>query len=513
MPLDPELYLEKRSHHFRVFNFTLNAKKIIEDYARTLVHWGYIREGRRSRRAPLKVFAASNFNRDEYRFHIHSYNDFISFLKERHINQDRINTSVIDLQPPNEVLLPIKDGWSPRDYQEPVIDYIANPNGPRQRLVLLQTGLGKSAISMFAASRLKHRFVLVARPMYLDKWVLDIKKTYDIPEDDILVIRGGTSLMGLIERAKTNQLTEKVILLSNKTLQIYINNFERYGEGLLDMGYDATPDTLFQLLGGGIRVIDEVHQDFHANFKLDLYTHTERSVSLTATLLTDDAFIKRMHELAYPIKDRYVGEDAKPYINSIALLYQFRESKKIRYTDFSGKTYSHHVFEQSVIRHKEILTNYLKMILDMINIYFVNNKDRKEGDKFIVFCASIDLCTRVTDYLNQNLKGIEVLRYVEDDPYSNLMEPIGRVSTLLSAGTAVDIDRLFCTFLTTAVNSSPSNVQGFGRLRQMKDGRNPLFIYFNDMNNPKHLDYHEKKKEIIKPRSKNFKEINYGSLI
>ena len=409
--------------------------------------------------------------------------------------------------------MPVRDGWSPRDYQVPAIDYITNPDGPVSRLVILETGRGKSYLSMEATSRLKHRFVMVARPMYLDKWVLDIKKTYDIPDDDTLVVRGGTSLMALIERAKTNQLTERVILISNKTLQIFINNFERYGEGLLEMGYDATPDALFQLLGGGIRIIDEVHQDFHFNFKLDLYTHTERSVSLTATLLTDDVFIKRMHELAYPLNERYVGEKSKPYINSIALMYQFRDYNKIKYLDITGKTYSHHVFEQSIIRHKEILANYLKMILDMVNMYFVNNKERKETDKFIVFCASIDLCTRVTDYLNEHLKEIEVLRYVENDPYSNLMEPIGRVSTLLSAGTAVDIDGLYCTYLTTAVNSSPSNVQGFGRLRPMKDGRSPLFIYFNDMNNSKHLDYHEKKREIIKPRSKNFKEINFGSLI
>lgn len=513
LSVEKDLVIDKRSHHFKVYNFSYLAKRVIEEYAKRLIHWGYIRQGRQFKRSALKVFAASNFNRDEYRFHIHSFDDFIRFIKERGINESKMTINEIELREVELVDIPIKEGWVPRDYQEPVIEYITKEEGARQRLVLLQTGAGKSACAMFANSRLGNRFIMVARPMFLEKWVLDIKKTYDIPEDEILVIRGGASLMALIEKAKNNQLDARVILISNKTLQIYINNYERFGQKMLDMGYDSIPDDLFQILGGGLRVIDEVHLDYHANFKLDLYTHTNRSVSLTATLLTDDPFIRSMHELGYPIKDRYVGEDHAPYINSIAMMYQFEHSRKIRYLDFSGKTYSHHVFEQSIIRYPEILKNYMKMVYKCIDTYFINRPDRKPGDKFIVFCSSIDLCTRMTEFLQDKFPSLDIRRYVEDDPYENLMEPDGRVSTLLSAGTAVDIDQLTTTFLTTAVNSSPSNVQGFGRLRKLKDGRNPMFIYFSDMNNGKHLDYHEKKREIIKPRSLNFKEVHYSSLI
>lgn len=508
-----ELNIEKRSHHFRVFNFTDRGRRAINGFLRRLIHWGYIRQGRGRVRAPLKVFAASNERRDEFRFHINQYDDFLAHLKESHFQENHYNVVTIPLREVEKVDLPVFPHWKPREHQIEPIEYIINNNGPVQRLVCLQTGAGKSFVSMYATSKLRHRFVMVARPMYLDKWVLDIKKTYDIPEEDILVVRGGASLMALLSMAKSVEPLPRVILISNKTLAIYLKLYEKFGDGIKDLGYDYLPDDLFQVLGGGIRVIDEVHQDFHFNFKLDLYTHTERSVSLSATMLTDDPHIEQMYQIAYPKRDRYEGQDAKPYINSIAVMYQFKEPKKIRYTDFTGKTYSHHVFEQSIIKNPEILKNYLNMLGEHIETYFIKGSERKEGDKFIVFCASIDMCTRVTEYLRERFPDISIERYVEDDPYDNLMKPIGRVSTLLSAGTAVDIDQLTHQFLTTAVNSSVSNVQGFGRLRQLKDGRSPLFIYFNDMNNPKHMSYHEKKKEIIKPRSKNFKEMNYNCLL
>lgn len=509
----PDMLIEKRSHHFKVYNLSRVGKNMVDQFSKTLIHWGYIRQGRSSRRAPLKVFAASNFNRDEYRFHINDFDHFISFAKERGLTDKTISISTKELKTPERFIIPIKEGWVPRENQYAPIEYIVDPEGPRQRLIVLYTGAGKSLISMLATSQLEQRFIMVARPMFLDKWVLDIEKTFDIPKEEIMVIRGGTALMSLIEQSKNGTLDSRVILLSNKTFQLYINNYERYGKGIMDLGYDCTPDDLFEVLGGGIRIIDEVHLDFHFNFKLDLYTHTERSVSMTATLLTDDAFIRKMHDLAYPVKDRYSGAEYKPYINSIALMYQFEDYSKIKYLDYSGKTYSHHVFEKSIMRNKHIMENYLKLIVNMIELYFLQRKDKKEGDKFMVFCSSIEMCTKVTKHLNEVMPDMDIRRYVEDDPYDNLLEPIGRVTTLLSAGTGVDIDQLAAQFLTTAVNSSPSNVQGFGRLRPLKDGRSPIFVYFNDMNNPKHMDYHSRKLEIIKPRSLNFKEVNYSQLV
>lgn len=131
----------------------------------------------------------------------------------------------------------------------------------------------------------------------------------------------------------------------------------------------------------------------------------------------------------------------------------------------------------------------------------------------MIFCASRDMCTLVANYLKEQFSQYSVSRYIDEDDYEELMLPDIRVTTLLSAGTAVDIPGLQSIILTHAVSSTVSNVQGFGRLRQMKDGRTPLFVYWSCLDIQKHMGYHEKKREILATRTVSFKEINYSILV
>ena len=54
--------------------------------------------------------------------------------------------------------------------------------------------------------------------------------------------------------------------------------------------YGCNPEDFFNLINVGIRLIDEVHQDFHLNFKIDLYTNVKKTISLSATLQSDNKF-------------------------------------------------------------------------------------------------------------------------------------------------------------------------------------------------------------------------------
>lgn len=507
-----EMYVDVRSHHFRVYNFTDRARRALSKYSWTFVHWSLERRGRSYVKTPVKTFAASNHARSEYRFHINALKDFIRFMANEHFGENQIDFSRIENHPIAHVEIPIKKGWVPRGDQPAAIDFVMGDTHGNSRVVLLDPGKGKSFLTMYATSQLKQRFVLVTKAGYLEKWLLDIYKTYDIPKEEAVIIAGSKSLMRIISMAKSQEPLPKVLLFSNKTLLYYIKMYEQMGAEILKIGYDATPDELFGLMGGGYRHIDELHQEFHFNFKLDLYTHTSRVLGLSGTFISDDAHITRMHDLAYPIRDRFQGSTYIPYIRTVAVLYNFKSMQGIRYMNAAGKGYSHIVFEQTLIRQKERLQNYMAMIYDHVVDYFVNNKERKKGDRFIVFCATIEMCTLLTGYISLRLrsKDIEVLRYCEDDPYTHLMEPEGRVSTLQSAGTAVDIPQLTHVFLSTAVDSSPSNIQGHGRLRELSDGRHPTFVYFSCADIEQHMKYHAKKKDFIRNRSFSFNEMNFG---
>ena len=511
----PDFIIRKRSHHFVVRELSDRGKRAVENFARRFIQWGLVRQGRRSIKAPLKVFAAATKDRSEYRFHINCYKDFIDSVKLDNVHLDAV--PIFDDTPPvgDDVDMPIYPNWAPRDYQEPIIDYLVAPPPPRAKMLALYTGGGKTFSAMWSVAKLQSRLVMISKPTYLENWALDAKETYAVPSDEIVIIKGSGPLMRLIALARADRESlPKVILISNKTIQNWITAYEKFGpQGSMDIGYDCVPDELFEILGAKVKVCDELHQDFHLNFKIDLYTNIQTTIGLTATLISDDPFITRMHELAYPSRDRYKSPPYVPHISSIALMYQLKNPSLMRWTSMTG-SYSHVIFEQTLgtKRNEASYWKYLSMIEASVKQYY-ETPTRKDGDRCIIFCSTKEMCGEVTKYLRGKFPQYTIERYVDEDPYDNLMEPDIRVTTLQSAGTAVDIPQLTTAILTVAVNSSVSNIQGFGRLRPLKDGRTPIFVYFVCTDVPKHIEYHERKKDIIRTRSVGFMEVNYGSLI
>jgi hypothetical protein len=265
-----------------------------------------------------------------------------------------------------------------------------------------------------------------------------------------------------------------------------------------------------QTLQIGTRIIDEVHLDFHLNFKIDLYSHVERSISLSATLKADDPFLTRMYEVAYPRGMRYAGQPYNKYVNSYAWLYQVWDPKKIRTTEWGSTSYSHHAFEKSIMKLPNYLDDYLEMITAAVRDMYTRTYEK--GDRCLVYCAGVQTCTIVKDHLKAAFPSMDVRRYVEDDPYEDVLQADISVSTLLSAGTGLDIPMLTSVVLTTAISSSQSNIQGFGRLREIKD-RSLRFAYFVCTDIPKHLEYHLRKKMLLSSMAKTYSPINYPVVI
>jgi superfamily II DNA or RNA helicase len=218
-----------------------------------------------------------------------------------------------------------------------------------------------------------------------------------------------------------------------------------------------------------------------------------------------------MYEIAYPAALRYRGPAYDKYIAATAVIYRIRDIDKIRYRDNVTKTYSHNLFEQSILRNKTIMKNYMELINATLKGSYLLNY--KKGQKCIIFCSSIDMCTTVTSFLKNIYKNHDVRRYVEQDLFENLIDADIIVSTLMSAGTAVDIDNLTTVILTVAISSSQSNIQGMGRLRKLKDDTTPMFLYFVCEDIPKHLEYHEKKRSILESRALTYKSVHIGNPI
>jgi len=367
-----------------------------------------------------------------------------------------------------------------------------------------------TSVALMGASKIGERVVCIMKPAYIEKWCGDILQILNVKASDVMTVSGGDQLRGLIDMALEGTLTSKFIIISNRTYQNYISKYEEVGNDLDLLGYGCTPDKFFEVLKAGVRLIDEVHQDAHLNFKIDLYSNVPRAISLSATLQSNDAFLNEMYDLLCHTSDRYREAFIDKYIDAYAVFYKFNEGAKLRSTEFGSTNYSHHAFEKSIIKDPKLLQLYLNLINDMVLVSYLNNYQK--GDKLAIFASSIDMCTRITEYLKRTHRHLDVRRYVEDDPYENIIDADIRVTTIQSGGTAIDIPGLIATILTVAVNSIVSNKQTLGRLRKIV-GRTVNFYYLVCQNIPKHIDYHYARKEMLLENARHFKEVFYKDVL
>ncbi|WP_144106640.1 hypothetical protein [Paraburkholderia sp. BCC1886] len=502
-----ELLIRIHTHHFSVSRVTPRGRPAVTAFARQFVA-PLTRKPSPYAKKPQKappVFATYCDNTGEYRFHINTLRQFQEELGYYQLKGSLVEVEHVPVPEPVRVELPISKMWTEErelyDYQEKGIEYVMQPF-PVSKLIDFQTGKGKGVTSLIGVSRLGLRPCIMVAPKYLDKWRDEIREVYDIAIEDLMMIRKGVHLRALLEMGVEDLITSKIILISSELIADWMKFFKMRGDESLDLGYACRPQELLGTLGAGIRLIDEVHEEFHRHFLIDLHTHCERSLSLSATLTKEDLFIKRMQEIAYPKKDQHLGPAYDKYAAVTALFYRFNDPELIKCEDRMTGFYSHNLFEQSIINYPDMLQGYMELINDVMKQKYL--KKYLPGDKCIIFCASVDLCTRLVAWLKEVYPEKDVRRYVEEDPFENVIEADIRVTTIISAGTAIDIPQLTLNIMTTAVSSVVANLQCFGRLRKMKDGRTPEWVYFVNEDQPKHMTYHERKIELMRTRALTF---------
>jgi len=494
----------KYSHNFVIKTYTPQMKKAVIRFARdNFIHTNVFRNSNGQIISDnSKIFADATDDRTEFRFHINCYDEFI-----RHINNLYIkdyNVIEVPLFTPRNVEIKIKDEFKPRDYQLPVIDYIIDNENKRFKLLALNTGEGKTISSFFALEKLQVRTVAIMKSGYILRWLDEINKVFEVVNP--IVVSGSDNLKKLITYTMSQELDWDIALISNKTFQRYINTYKLMKEDMLKEGYDCLPEDFFKSMEAGFRLIDETHQDFHLNFKIDLYTHIERSLSLSATLVNRDTFLERMYQIAYPPELRYHTEKTKKFVQVKAVYYSIDPKYNIRYIRRGTNSYNHTVYEENIKRYKKVLKDYLEMINFYVRNDFIYTRDSK--DKLIIFANSIEMCSTIVNYLKPIYKDLRIEKYTAEDDYENLIDSDIRVTTIGSGGTAHDIPNLTTIIMTIAIQSIQSNLQSFGRLREIK-GKDLKFIYLIDQDNPKHMEYHQLRQKLFKERALSMQTIWY----
>lgn len=453
---------------------------------------------------PGKVFATQL--KHEYRFHINQLPHLLWYLNKKQIDRSQITIHKHEMPITADISVPVRKGWELRNQQIPAVDFTTAKDGQRSKLIAIRTGGGKTVVGLTSVSRLGKRTAIVILPTYIEKWCGDIVNILNIKPTDIMVVQGSAQLKGLISLAQDGTLASPFIIISSRTLQNFITAYETSDSDVITDEYGILPDYLWPLLGVGTVLIDETHQHIHAMFKMLLYSHVERLIGLTATLITDNYTVERIHKIMYPHEVRFENQDMEKYIHVYAIGYPTMDamSAKLRTTEWGSNVYSHNAYEKSILSKPHLTSQYMKIIDHLVQMSYM--EEFQSGDKLAIYASSVAMCDKITNYLKHKYPDFDVRRYCEQDPYENVIDAQIRVTTIISSGTAIDIPGLRAVILTNSIASSPSNLQVMGRLRKLPD-RDVKFYYMYNEAIPKQVDYHKRKVELLTGRAASIKEL------
>lgn len=495
-----------------IYQFYFKISKFTENIYRTLIHrlnrastqMGYIRRGRDTAFGVVKVYNVYCKPDQEIRYHISLLDTVRSYLREYSIDPSRYKVDKHPPTPAKDIDVPVKSGWTPRDYQVPVIDYITQDGA--LKFVGLGTGLGKTSVSLMAISKIGLRTLILIKPTYLEKWYFDVTNVLDVPSERINVIKGGTALQSLIELNKISQDDSDFIIMSISTFHNYMSTYEKYGKEIRELGYGCLPEDFFELCKIGVVLIDEIHQLFHQQSTAMLYMNCEKVIALSATLFSKDKYQEEKYSLVIPKEIRYKETLNEKYIYVTAISYSFHHPDKIRCTEFNSNMYSHSAYEKSIMRNPTVLNNYLNMIADQVYNGYI--KRYQKGDKCLVFAGTVKMCILIRDRLREKYPDFSIEKYTQEDPYENAIEPDIRVSTSLSISTGIDIPGLTTTIMTNRIESIQSSRQAIGRLRKINN-RDVHYYYLYCEQMDKHVRVHNNSKSTLGVVAKNFSERKY----
>lgn len=350
-------------------------------------------------------------------------------------------------------------------------------------------------IAQYCMNFLGLRTVIHFKGGYVERWKEDLEKTFEFKRGELLITRGSKDLIALQHMALEGTLKAQVIIITTATMRDYIRNYEESnGRSVI---YPIKPQDFYPKLGIGFRVGDEIHQEFHNNFKIDLYTHVPKSLSLSATMEASDAFKNKMYAVAYPVNQRHDGGGYDAYIAVTAYQYHLNEDTNVKYMGAQG--YNHTLFEESIMARGDLLMNYFKIIERVVYNRFISVFEN--GQKLLIFCARVEMCTALVERLRKIYPEFNIVRYVGslNDPYDELLESDIGVTTVGSGGTAIDLANLRVSIMTTAVDSRQSNEQVLGRTRRLKGWPDivPEFVYFVCSDIDQHVRYDLNKREFF----------------
>lgn len=353
------------------------------------------------------------------------------------------------------------------------------------------------------------RAVVMVPPKYFGIWIEALQNTYKGYAESTekwMTVSGSAELQKLINRGVENDLEGiDVIVISNVTYRSYIDNYEKYGSKITELGFNCPPPRFHEAVGAGMQINDEIQEDPGLVFRIDIYSNVDLQVYLSATPYTGNAYVTKMIDKMLPAETMVRLPNLDVYINCMCLRYCEPSIKPKDYLTPFKNTYNHARYETQMMLNKKRMVSYLKMVGNIAQGVFVN--DRLPGQKLLMLCATVAFIDEVVKHLQERFPDLVINGHYSGSPYERLLKNDITISTIKSSGTGVDIPNLREVGLLQATDSKKDNIQILGRLRKLRDFPDvvPRLTFMACETIPHSMRYAQNKREHFDGRILNFK--------
>lgn len=519
--------LRRYSHHFCVVTSDRAITGPIFDYYRIRLSTFKFGHGKQKTKREIdKTFASANKERTHFRMLNACYDDFIQYMSSRGIAEDIWKVEDVRMYVP--VIADFKCTFPHplREKQVEIKGFISTkPEKPLlpsmhyypQRVIPLQMGGGKTLIALYMAAYFGFRTMIEVSKRYRENWLSNVcgeDAKLDVDPSEVLVIQSHTDLVRAIRKAKSKyeKFDYKIIIAHKTTISGFINAYVRGEPEFKEYGIKV--EDLYKVLGIGLLIRDEVHEELHANAKQDLHRHVPLVINLSATLEFDDPKVEEMCKLVFPLNDRFNAGEWNKYIDVLAMRYNLDLPTKLKWYQYKNGPYNQAEFEKSILKDPVKFELYACFLTDLATEYF--QLVYEPGDKLAVYAHTIAMCTQLREYFADRFPSFTVNRYVGEDDYEDLMSAEIVITTPGSAGTGQDIKGLRRVIMSNAIKSSQKNFQVAGRLRELfeldSNGvvRDVAFLYLVCNDIQQQVDYHYFKRSKFRGKMKSQNEIETG---
>ena len=276
-------------------------------------------------------------------------------------------------------------------------------------------------------------------------------------------------------------------MISINTIMDWFNLYDDNNyKPLTDFGYNVDPPCLMEHLGAGALMRDEVHEQFHNMFYIDLFTHVPITVSATATMESESRHTVRMMEVMFPSETRNVQTTFNRFTDIHTAKYSLADVYRIKTTLPRCAMHSQIAVEKSLLNNKYILDAYCDFVIRLIKEHYVDR--RQDGDHCIVYQAFRLFLDQLYSRVVAAFPGLTVAQYKSGEDYNNLIGVDISLTTNKSAGTGVDVPNLIAVIDGDLKKSVCSVRQSVGRPREQA-GVTPRYVRMVCTDWDKHLYY------------------------